>query len=210
MISVQVATVDDDSNYRKLIAELEEKAVHVDIGIHPVSGQEMVMIASTQEFGATIDHPGGQPFFITNDPKWENVSNAAPLSDGKTMVFLSKSKQGMGKTKPHSIEIPARPFIRSTADERRDDYAELMSGYWQDILDLKIGIKQALVLIGQQVESDVKAKMITLKTPPNAPATIRKKLGVDNPLIDTGALLSSIRYGIKNIHEQLVELGPGE
>ena len=208
LISVKIEHVDKDQRYWDLIRELEETAVHVDIGIHPVSGEEMVMIASTQEFGATIQNPGGQPFFITKDPKWASVPNAAPLDDGSTMVFMAKGKPG-ALTKPHTIEIPARPFIRSTVDEKRDEYGEEMQKFWQMILDAKIGVQQALSLMGQRVESDVKAKIVSIKTPPNAPSTIRKK-GVDNPLVDTGKMLNSVRYAVKNVHEQVVELSPGE
>lgn len=210
MIAVQVAVVDNDQRYRALIRELEDKAVHVDIGIHPVSGEEMVMIASVNEFGAVIQHPGGQPYFITEDAKWKDRPNVGFLDDGQMIVFLRKGSRGMGETEPHEIEIPARPFIRSTADEKRDQYGDMMSKFWQQILDAKIDIKQALILIGQQVESDVKAKMVALKEPGNAPSTIRKKMGVDNPLIDTGVMLNSVRYAVKNVQEQIVEMGPGE
>lgn len=209
IVSVTIDTVDKDQRYWDLIRELEETAVHVDIGIHPVSGEEMVMIASVNEFGTVINHPGGQPFFITSDEKWKDVPNAAPLGDNKTMVFRAKGKPG-AQTKPHKIIIPARPFIRSTVDEKRDQYADQMKKLWQGILDAEIGVQQALALMGHRVETDVKAKIVSLKVPGNAPSTIRKKKGVDNPLVDTGALGSSIRYAVKNVHEQTVELGPGE
>ncbi len=210
MISVQVVTVDKDQRYWDLIRTLEDDAVHVDIGIHPVSGEKMVTIASANEFGAVINNPGGQPFFITDDPKWRDVPNSALLDDGSTMVFLAKGKSGMGETKPHEIVILARPFIRSTVDDNRERYAEMMSKFWQQIMDGEIGIQQALELVGNQVEGDVKATMVALKTPGNAPSTIRKKKGVDNPLIDTGAMLNSVRWAVKNIQESLVEMGPGQ
>lgn len=206
MLSITIKTEDIDENYEDLIAALEEDAVHVDVGIHAASGEEMLKIAGAHEFGASIKSPGGQPFFITDDPKWAAVENSAPLDDGKTIVFMAKGRAG-AKTKPHEIEIPARPFVRSTMDEKGAGYTEQMGSFWQSILDGKIGIRQALLLMGEQVQGDIKNKIVSIDTPPNAESTIRKKKGVDNPLVDTGAMLNSVRYEVKNVQEQTVENG---
>lgn len=67
--------------------------------------------AAIHEFGGTINHPGGTPYFI----------------DEKTKLakFVSKSSPaaaGLPVTKPHVITMPERPYMRPavalTKDER--------------------------------------------------------------------------------------------
>lgn len=58
---------------------------------------DVVPYARIHEFGGTINHPGGTPYFIGADGKAKFVSKAAGA--------------GLPKTKPHPIEIPARPYI---------------------------------------------------------------------------------------------------
>ena len=162
IVTVDVGIEDSDPGYRKFLEHLDDSATHVDIGIHPVSGEEMVVIASAHEFGAIAG-------------------------------------------KNYKTEIPARPFIRSTVDERRDIYAENGKRLWQRILDKEITIFEGLSLLGQLVEGDIRKKIIELREPINAPATIARK-GSDNPLIDTGAMVNSIRYAVKTKEERVIEM----
>lgn len=64
--------------------------------------------AAIQEFGGTINHPGGTPYF--------------PGSDGKAR-FVSNSGYGafhtLPKTKPHKITLPERPYMRPAAKKER-------------------------------------------------------------------------------------------
>jgi phage gpG-like protein len=75
--------------------------------------------AAIQEFGGTIQHPGGTPYF---------------MKDGKP-VFVSNQGQGahhaLPVTKPHAIVIPARPYMRpardTTAPKIRKLYVEQLN-----------------------------------------------------------------------------------
>ena len=58
---------------------------------------KVVPYARIHEFGGTINHPGGTPYFIGADGKAKFVNKAAGAD--------------LPKTKPHPIEIPARPYI---------------------------------------------------------------------------------------------------
>lgn len=89
--------------------------------------------------------------------------------------------------------IPERSFIRSTFDERNRAYSALV-----EKLILLVYLRQETVLgtlaiLGQMIETDIKNKIVTLRDPPNAPGTIKKKKS-SNPLIDTGQMKNSIRY----------------
>jgi len=101
--------------------------------------------------------------------------------------------------------IPERSFIRSTADEIREEmHRRIIPRELSQIYLGRETVQQALARIGEHVEAKIKQKIVDLKTPPNALATqIAKGRGimlVDNPLIDTGQLRQSIRH-VEEIRE---------
>ena len=60
--------------------------------------------AAIHEYGGTINHPGGTPFFIK----------------GGELIFVNKKNPRaakLPKTKPHSIPIPARPYMAPALQE---------------------------------------------------------------------------------------------
>lgn len=92
--------------------------------------------------------------------------------------------------------IPARPFISTTSDERRTA--------WYARFD--IGINKALYAMGapnegfeaagQLATRDIQKKILAIKTPPNSPRTIEIK-GSSDPLVDTGQMRQSIRHVVR-------------
>lgn len=110
--------------------------------------------------------------------------------DGLTIAqYAMYNEYGTGK-------IPERSFMRSTFDEKLGSIKTLMDRQWEKFIRGETTIFRALSRIGMEHETDVKQKIRDLKTPPNAPSTIAKK-GSDNPLIDTGAMVNSVRYVVK-------------
>lgn len=166
---------------------IKDNASHVDIGIQSDESELLIKIAAANEFGAEIDHPGGTSY------GYKTKKDAAK---GK-VKFLKKGTGYMelGVTKPHKITIPARPYIRSTVDENEDKYFKDSESLSKQMMEGRIDKHQALTLMGQAIESDIKLKIINLKSPANAPSTIRKK-GSANPLVNTGLLGQSIRYAV--------------
>lgn len=213
ILSLNANVVDDDKSYRDLLRRLSDEASHVDVGIHAVSGEELVMIAGVHEFGAVINHPGGQPYIIRDARKHSSRETRRqrgsyiPLKDGKEMVFLSKGKKGMGVTKPHKIHIPSRSYIRSTVDDYRAKYMLQAKREWQAILDGRKTITRALGAMGLLIETDIRLRILSNIPPPLAPETIRRK-GSSKSLIDTGALLNSVRYAIKTKRDAVIEMSP--
>lgn len=57
----------------------------------------------------------------------------------------------------------------------------------------RYNVKQAMGLLGEVAQQDIQDAIVKLKEPPNAESTIAKKKS-DNPLIDSGQLVSSIRW----------------
>ena len=93
---------------------------------------------------------------------------------------------------------PQRAFFRPTMDANRDEYNALLGRLLDGALAFKLTLKQALGLLGQRVQGDVK-KAITDGSPdwpPLAQSTIDRK-GSTKPLIDTGNLRQSITYKVE-------------
>lgn len=189
MIRVRTQTIEKGPGHEDIVRRVKDTdATVVDTGVHADEGAELVIIASANEFGADINHPGGTKY-----------GYRTPQDAQRGRVTFLPGGQGykvLGETPPHRIKIPSRSYIRSTVDENQEQWGDLATEYWGQIVDQDLTKFEALSLIGQQIEADIKQKMIKLRTPPNAPSTIRRK-GSSNPLIDTGHLMQSIRYVVK-------------
>lgn len=59
-----------------------------------------------QELGGTINNPGGQPYFI-KDGEFIPVSKSSPAA------------ARLPKTKPHTITLPERPYMRPAAKKNQ-------------------------------------------------------------------------------------------
>jgi hypothetical protein len=88
-------------------------------------------------------------------------------------------------------KIPQRSFLRSTFDQKVTEYRKLNKKAMVQAAKGRIGVEQALDLLGQKIASDVKAKIRSKIPPPNAPSTIKAKSS-STPLIDTAQLLNAI------------------
>lgn len=207
-VTISVTVTDDSRAQRALERRLASDAAHVDIGIHSASGEKLVSIASAHEFGAEISHPGGQPYIILSPERAARMglqgkgetraqrSRYLPLPDGGAMLFLRKGKKGMGVTQPHRIVIPARSFIRSTADEQRESVVRFVRDRLNEVLEGNRTLKEVLGLVGEYLQSKIKAKIRSNIPPPLAAETIRRK-GSTVSLIDRGILVNSIRYVVR-------------
>ena len=87
--------------------------------------------------------------------------------------------------------VPARPFFTNVVDGDKD-YQRIFEEY------IKEGypVAQALTFIGIEMQQDIQQEIITLREPPNSPATIARKKS-SNPLVDTGHMGDSVTYEIK-------------
>lgn len=186
-------------NLSKVIQKLDKKySIKVGIlgsdGSQPVSADlDMAGLGAVHEFGATINHPGGTPYFIKEDGLAQ---------------FVSKEKGSkLPKTKPHQIVIPSRSFLRKA----------LLTAEGKKALQVwKVEEKQALMnyLNKDNASADVLADTIGTKAKErvsetfqsggfgeweqNAPSTIKRKKSA-MPLINNGHLESKISYEVKEI-----------
>jgi len=183
----QARIKDIDKGMKATMRRIFDKAEHVDIGLQSDEEETLLKIAAAHEFGAEIDHPGGTPYGYKTE-KDAQAGRVRFLKRGEGYMVL-------GETQPHVITIPERSFIRSTVDENEEKYFKSAQSIMGKIIDGQLDKFQALSLLGQLVEGDIKSQIINLDSPPNSAATIRKK-GSDNPLVDTGLMGGSIRYAV--------------
>jgi hypothetical protein len=101
-------------------------------------------------------------------------------------------------------KIPARPVLEPAITKGAPQYQRLAEVMLPKVLSGEMTMRILLEQMGQLAEGHIKQEITDLKTPPNAPSTIKKK-GSDNPLIDTSAFRQSIRYVIDDGSEPIEE-----
>lgn len=92
--------------------------------------------------------------------------------------------------------IPERPFIRTTADEKKGVYSKFLKGELLDVFAGRKTVTIALERVGALAQGHVRKKIRNIRTPANSAATIAQK-GSSNPLVDTGHLIKKIDYEVR-------------
>lgn len=87
--------------------------------------------------------------------------------------------------------IPARPWLAPGVNSGNEEYLKIISAAAENDEPLSVALER----VGVVAASKVQIYMTELKSPANAPSTIKKKKS-SNPLIDTGALRSSVTYKV--------------
>ncbi len=164
---------------------------------------DLAGLGAVQEFGATINHAGGQPYFI---------------NEFGMVTFLKKdSFYGQAQirrdivTKPHEIKIPARSWLQMPLERSQDLRAKIkektdLTKQDRELLELTIQeygdgglLKDLAFAVGEsaleQIQEAFKSEGFGEWTE-NSPATIKAK-GSSSPLIDTGRLRKAITYKVE-------------
>lgn len=99
--------------------------------------------------------------------------------------------------------IPERPFMRNTMRKKRAEYREAMKAAAATIIEqAALGEsvakekRKALKKLGIKAQGDIQAEITALRTPPNAPSTIRQK-GSSNPLINSGEMRAAVTFKVE-------------
>ncbi len=106
--------------------------------------------------------------------------------DGTSVIMVGAVHEFGSSSK----NIPQRSFLRSTVQEKRRKYKKMFSKLAKKIVNGKLTVKEALNLLGLQVQTDVKEKITDIKEP-----ELKHREG--NPLVDTGHLRQSITYEVE-------------
>ena len=109
----------------------------------PIAG-----IAAVQDKGAAINNPGGQPFFKDKEGNIIYVSKKSP--------FASR----MAKTKPHTIVIPPRPFMKPSIEDYKEDFINQTKNISQLFLHGDISQTRGANMIGEIIKGNIRKAII--------------------------------------------------
>jgi hypothetical protein len=196
MVEDGVEIQDDRRKWDATMGAMRDLAGYrITVGVHgggkprpDMLGLTTAQLAAVHEFGATVNHPGGTPY---------------KLVDGKA-VFLSKMgphTAGTKFTKPHTIKIPPRSFLRGAVDENIDAIWAQVDAAIAGIVDGKWNAQVAAERVALFVHGRVVKRMSDGLSPPLKASTIRRKTvggkTGEKPLIDTGGLKASITWVLR-------------
>lgn len=94
-----------------------------------------------------------------------------------------------------SIVIPERSFLRSTFDDKNQEWFKFMKKHLEQVIQGRMDAKTLCERLGARIVRDVQKKITELNDPANAPSTIAQK-GSSNPLIDSGGLRKRVTYKV--------------
>jgi len=153
---------------------------------------------------------------IDNDKLEKRILDAYEKLDGASFevgIFGGKNKTtktsiafyalvnefGM-KKKKNNRKIPQRSFMRSTVDENLNSYHNNIDKLLNNITKGTDTPHSLLIKMAIMLEGDIKRKIINFNTPANAESTQwakgKYRMKVDNPLIDTGAMLAAVTHKV--------------
>ena len=90
--------------------------------------------------------------------------------------------------------IPERPFFRNALAEAERGVSNILA---KGIDTKKMVVDEQLAgRVGEYVQGKIQDSITSLKEPPNAPETVRRK-GSSNPLLDTGTLRNSVAWEVE-------------
>lgn len=158
-------------------------------------GMSVAYVATIQEFGVTIAHPGGTPYKVGTDGA----------------VFVAKNSPeavGLPVTKPHEIVIPPRPMLRPTVAKNKAEWRTLWEAGARAIVAGKATAQVVMEKLGARAAGDVKKTIAALTSPPLAKSTIakrrrqlsdRKTVGsLDKPLVHEGIMLGAVTNTVED------------
>lgn len=169
----------------------------------PRGNQFLTMVAITQEYGAHIQahnksgflwiptpaaqgkRPRDIPDLYVRQRKGSDTATAGYNNsyspNGFCVCFILK----------HSINIPARAFIRKCVDDNERIWNSLIALKLAQVMLQQVSLDDFYRIIGNRITNDLKDTITKFSQPPNAALTVENK-GKNDPLVDTGKLRDSI------------------
>lgn len=191
----------------KVEQELKKLAQYqVIVGFFGERNSKLLTIVRANEYGAHISPKNGKWLTIptANVPDGSDGLPASPRDikglfrpKGKNVLCINKNGNlvVMFYLKK-SVDIPSRPFIRTAWVNNKDKYTEMIKKGVERICFNGWTAKKLLSQLGETAATDIKKSSIEWLTPKNAPATVERKKGSNDPLVDTGNLQRSVTYKI--------------
>lgn len=90
--------------------------------------------------------------------------------------------------------IPRRPFM----DNAQKKIQEIWPKYQKLMVSSKMNPKKIMQMFGEESKKIIQNEIMNGNFVPNAESTVRRKDGLNRPLIDTGRMLRSITYEVRH------------
>jgi hypothetical protein len=150
----------------------------------------------------TIDRDLAFSKIMTNIKKIEGKPYVkVGVMEGPLVVIAASNEFGTNRAgRGNSVTIPERSYMRSTFDEKKDEWTKLTDRLRMAVLTGKQTIDGALKILGLEIQADVKKKIVSGVPPANALSTLEKKTvggkRGTTTLVDTGDLLGAIDFQV--------------
>lgn len=124
------------------------------------------------------------------------IPAGATTTDGKSIpMYAAYNEFGTSR-------IPARPFMRTTANEHQNEWCKTLAGALKGEV-LRGDARGAMGLVGEQMKAHIQQTIQKGSFAPNAPRTVamkraKGKVEPNHPLIDTGQMLASVISEVKD------------
>lgn len=104
--------------------------------------------------------------------------------------------------------IPPRSFMRTTIAEQRKNWTQIAEQGSRAVIQGKVGAGQLMEMLGAKASGDMRKKITEITTPALKQSTINARLrqradkqtvgSLNKPLVDTGLMLQSLTYVVKD------------
>lgn len=108
--------------------------------------------------------------------------------DGTSVVMVAAAHEFGTDT------IPKRPTLKKGVDAAREDINDFISDEAAKVVSGDASPASVMDGVGAIAVASVQQAIVDLKSPPNAPATIRAKKGKTNPLVNDGEMKGSVTF----------------
>lgn len=157
-------------------------------------GTSVAMIAMIQEFGANIEREPSDPADGGGVTIYRKMNRAGTGFARKGRFVKANTPGAVASTHyvgAHTIVIPPRPFFRTMVAQNEASWAPQAAA----LLKQGMSVDDVLQMMGHLLAGQLRASIIAMNVPPNAPSTIRRK-GSAKPLVDTGFMLSRVDFEV--------------
>jgi len=93
------------------------------------------------------------------------------------------------------VNIPPRPFMRPTVKANKHEWTKIIASRIPKVVMGKMTAFDVLDLVGISAAADIQVTISKVDSPPNSPATIKRK-GSSKPLVDTGLMVASVQNAV--------------
>lgn len=118
---------------------------------------------------------------------------SAQYPDGTPVAAVAAWNE-LGTERNGQQQVPERPFFRGAIRDIRREMMPVLAAVIPDTLEFN---RRAAGTLGAFMRGKIQRSITSLREPPNAPATIERKGGKSNPLIDTGVMRRAVNWRVE-------------